>query len=100
MEHVDVGGVQTAYIRAGSGPAIVMVHGAAADSRTWQWMLPDLARDHTVVAWDAPGFGPPFQQIRTELLAGDLPTSASIGVSALVDSGLHYEFKMIAAAPT
>ncbi len=57
MEHVDVGGVQIAYTRAGSGPPLVMLHGAPADSRTWQWMLPDLARDHTVVAWDAPGFG-------------------------------------------
>ena len=57
MEHVDVGGTRIAYIRAGSGPPLVMVHGAPADSRTWQWMLPDLARDHTVVAWDAPGFG-------------------------------------------
>jgi pimeloyl-ACP methyl ester carboxylesterase len=34
-----------------------MLHGAPADSRTWQWMLPDLSRDHTVIAWDAPGFG-------------------------------------------
>ena len=34
-----------------------MLHGAPSDSRTWQWMLPDLARDHTVIAWDAPGFG-------------------------------------------
>ncbi|WP_212612662.1 alpha/beta fold hydrolase [Pseudonocardia hierapolitana] len=34
-----------------------MLHGAPTDSRTWQWMLPDLARDHTVIAWDAPGFG-------------------------------------------
>ena len=57
MEHVDVGGIQIAYTRAGSGPPLVMLHGAPADSRTWQWMLPDLARDHTVIAWDAPGFG-------------------------------------------
>ena len=57
MEHVDVGGTQIAYTRAGSGPPLVMVHGAPADSRTWQWMLPDLARDHTVIAWDTPGFG-------------------------------------------
>ena len=57
MEHVDVGGIRIAYTRAGSGPPLVMVHGAPADSRTWQWMIPDLARDHTVVAWDAPGFG-------------------------------------------
>jgi pimeloyl-ACP methyl ester carboxylesterase len=57
MEHVDVGGVRIAHTRAGSGPPLVMLHGAPADSRTWQWMIPDLARDHTVVAWDAPGFG-------------------------------------------
>jgi pimeloyl-ACP methyl ester carboxylesterase len=33
-----------------------MLHGAPAD-RTWQWMLPDLSHGHTVVAWDALGFG-------------------------------------------
>ena len=57
MEHVVVDGMRIAYTRAGTGPAVVMLHGAPSDSRTWQWMLPDLARDHTVVAWDAPGFG-------------------------------------------
>ena len=57
MEHVDVDGMRIAYTRAGSGPPLVMLHGAPTDSRTWQWMLPDLARDHTVIAWDAPGFG-------------------------------------------
>src|SRR5688572_17864025 len=57
MEHVDVDGTRIAYTRAGIGPAVVMLHGAPSDSRIWQWMLPDLARDHTVVAWDAPGFG-------------------------------------------
>ena len=57
MEFVDVDGVRIAYIRSGSGPPLVMLHGAPSDSRIWQWMLPDLSRDHTVVAWDAPGFG-------------------------------------------
>jgi len=57
MEHVDLDGIRIAYTRAGSGPPLVMVHGAPADSRTWQWMLADLSRDHTVIAWDAPGFG-------------------------------------------
>ncbi|HZA77444.1 MAG TPA: alpha/beta hydrolase [Acidimicrobiales bacterium] len=57
MDHVDVDGMRIAYTRAGSGPAVVMLHGAPCDSRTWQWMLPDLSRDHTVIAWDAPGFG-------------------------------------------
>jgi pimeloyl-ACP methyl ester carboxylesterase len=57
MDHVDVDGMRIAYRRAGAGPTLVMLHGAPADSRTWQWMLPDLSRDHTVIAWDAPGFG-------------------------------------------
>jgi pimeloyl-ACP methyl ester carboxylesterase len=57
MEHIDVDGMTIAYTRAGSGPPLVMLHGAPSDSRIWQWMIPGLARDHTVVAWDAPGFG-------------------------------------------
>jgi pimeloyl-ACP methyl ester carboxylesterase len=57
MERVDLDGIRIAYSRAGSGPSLVLVHGAPADSRTWQWMLPDISRDHTVIAWDAPGFG-------------------------------------------
>ena len=57
VEHVDVDGLRIAYTRAGSGPLLVLLHGAPTDSRTWQWMVPDLSRDHTVIAWDAPGFG-------------------------------------------
>ena len=57
MAHLDVDGMRIAYRRAGIGPVLVMLHGAPTDSRTWQWMLPGLARDHTVIAWDAPGFG-------------------------------------------
>ena len=57
MEYVDIDGMRIAYTRAGIGPALVLLHGAPCDSRTWQWMVPDLSRDHTVIAWDAPGFG-------------------------------------------
>jgi pimeloyl-ACP methyl ester carboxylesterase len=57
MDHVDIDGIRIAYTRTGIGPALVMLHGAPSDSRAWQWMLPDLSRDHTVIAWDAPGFG-------------------------------------------
>ena len=57
MEHVDVDGLRIAYTALGSGPPLVLLHGAPSDSRIWQWMLPNLSRDHTVIAWDAPGFG-------------------------------------------
>lgn len=57
MDQVEVDGIRVAYDRSGSGPSLVLLHGALSDSRIWRWMSADLARDHTVIAWDAPGFG-------------------------------------------
>jgi pimeloyl-ACP methyl ester carboxylesterase len=42
---------------AGTGPAIVLVHGLAGSSTTWQAVISDLARDHTVLAPDLLGHG-------------------------------------------
>jgi pimeloyl-ACP methyl ester carboxylesterase len=50
-------GLEIAYERAGEGPPIVFVHGAAVDSRMWQPQLAGLADEFTVVAWDEPGAG-------------------------------------------
>jgi pimeloyl-ACP methyl ester carboxylesterase len=46
-----------AFRRAGHGPAILLVHGIAGSSRTWDEVLPLLARDHTVIAPDLIGHG-------------------------------------------
>jgi pimeloyl-ACP methyl ester carboxylesterase len=45
------------YVDVGSGPALVLLHGAGATWRAWLANLADLARDHRVVAIDVPGFG-------------------------------------------
>lgn len=57
MELVDVGGLEIAYERVGTGPPLVLVHGAAEDGRVWQPQLAGLADELTVVAWDEPGTG-------------------------------------------
>lgn len=57
MEVVRVNGLEIAYERAGTGPPLVFVHGAAEDARVWQPQLAALAREFTVVAWDEPGAG-------------------------------------------
>ena len=55
---VDVGGLNIAYERAGSGPPVVMAHGFVGDGRsTWAGQLDVLADEFTVMAWDAPGAG-------------------------------------------
>jgi pimeloyl-ACP methyl ester carboxylesterase len=57
METIRANGLEIAYERAGEGPPLVFVHGAASDSRLWQPQLAALADEFTVVAWDEPGAG-------------------------------------------
>ena len=64
METVHVDGLEVAYRRAGEGPPLVLVHGAAGDGRYWRGQLDSLSDAFTVVAWDEPGAG----------ASSDLPT--------------------------
>ena len=57
MEGVRKSGFEIAYERVGQGPPLVLVHGAAVDSRMWRPQLAALADEFTVVAWDEPGAG-------------------------------------------
>lgn len=57
MENITAGGIQIAYERVGEGYPLILLHGAAEDSRIWQPQLAGLADDFTVVAWDEPGAG-------------------------------------------
>jgi pimeloyl-ACP methyl ester carboxylesterase len=54
---LTVGGHRLRYVRAGRGPAVVLVHGFASSLYTWKDVLPALVPDHDVVALDLPGFG-------------------------------------------
>src|SRR5690349_19178865 len=55
MLHIN--GITIRYQKAGSGPALVLLHGLAQDSRVWKNQLDSLSKYFTVVAWDAPGAG-------------------------------------------
>jgi pimeloyl-ACP methyl ester carboxylesterase len=57
VEVVTVQGLEIAYERAGSGPPLVLVHGAAESGRVWQPQIEALADEFAVVAWDEPGAG-------------------------------------------
>jgi pimeloyl-ACP methyl ester carboxylesterase len=58
MDMVEVNGLDIAYERTGSGPALVLLHGYVGDgATTWRRQLDGLADEFTVVAWDAPGAG-------------------------------------------
>jgi len=46
------------YTKAGTGPVVLLIHGLGGTRRTWQHLIPGLARTHTVIAApDLPGHG-------------------------------------------
>jgi pimeloyl-ACP methyl ester carboxylesterase len=57
LRHVTLHGHDVGYRMAGSGPAILLIHGMAGSSRTWHDAMHLLARDYTVVAPDLLGHG-------------------------------------------
>ena len=59
--------------------------------------LHDVVDMTTFIVGDMAVVYEPFQKVRLELMSPDLPSSASVGVAALVDPRLHDEIKLIAA---
>jgi pimeloyl-ACP methyl ester carboxylesterase len=57
MAEVIVDGVRIAYRRGGSGPPLVLFHGAFEDSRAWIETIQHLSPHLDMIAWDAPGCG-------------------------------------------
>jgi pimeloyl-ACP methyl ester carboxylesterase len=58
-EFVTVDGVKLHYVRRGAGPVVVLLHGNGATSLDFELcgLIDMLAREHTVIAFDRPGFG-------------------------------------------
>ncbi|MEV5573148.1 alpha/beta hydrolase [Spirillospora sp. NPDC052269] len=54
---VNVDGGSLHYVRGGSGPALVLLHGWPETWYEWHDVMPDLAKSHTVIAFDLPGLG-------------------------------------------
>lgn len=59
MERRDLllGGLRVRYYEAGSGPAVVLVHGAGASGKIWRKQFGPLSGRFHVIAPDLPGFG-------------------------------------------
>jgi triacylglycerol lipase len=52
-----VGADRLAYLKAGQGPAVVIIHGVGGHKEDWQGVMKALAASHTVYALDMLGFG-------------------------------------------
>ena len=54
---MDFDGARMRYLRAGSGPALILLHGLMGYSFSWRYTMPALAPVHTVLAPDMLGAG-------------------------------------------
>ncbi|MGZ4506729.1 MAG: alpha/beta fold hydrolase [Blastococcus sp.] len=56
-ESLVVHGHRRAFVRAGSGPALLLLHGIGNNCQTWNGVIGRLAESHTVIAPDLLGHG-------------------------------------------
>lgn len=54
---VTTAGVTLHYVRGGSGPPLVLLHGWPQTWWAWADVMPTLAQNHTVIVFDLPGLG-------------------------------------------
>jgi 2-hydroxy-6-oxonona-2,4-dienedioate hydrolase len=57
LRHVDVDGVRTRVLRAGSGPDLLLLHGTGGHLEAYARDIAGLAEDFTVTAYDMVGHG-------------------------------------------
>jgi pimeloyl-ACP methyl ester carboxylesterase len=55
--HADLGDVILHYVKAGSGPVVVLIHGIPQTWYEWRHVIPHLAEKYTVIAPDLRGLG-------------------------------------------
>lgn len=57
MPYAPVNGIDLYYEVHGSGPAIVLAHGALSNRLSWWQQIPTLSKNHTCIVFDHRGFG-------------------------------------------
>jgi pimeloyl-ACP methyl ester carboxylesterase len=57
VQYLTIHGHRRAFVKAGSGPAVLLLHGLGCDHTTWLPVMTSLSRRYTVVAPDLLGHG-------------------------------------------
>jgi pimeloyl-ACP methyl ester carboxylesterase len=57
MPYLSVHDLSIHYEIKGNGKPIIILHGMGNNSQSWKKQLAGLSENHTVIAWDAPGYG-------------------------------------------
>ncbi len=58
LQIAPLAGGDLAFLDAGAGPAIVLLHGIGSAARSWEPLIAALSPRWRVIAWNAPGYPP------------------------------------------
>lgn len=89
LKYAQIEGRRIAYREAGSGPAIVFLHGLGGNSASWQPQFEALSGGHRAIAWDMPGFGQSDRLDRATASTGDFSQAALQLMDALGIESAH-----------
>ncbi|MEV4146365.1 alpha/beta hydrolase [Amycolatopsis sp. NPDC049691] len=78
MPYTTVNDTRLYYEDAGTGPALLLLHGWGASGRVWQACLPDLVRDHRVITLDWRGCGRSDRPLEGNSIAGVVKDLAAV----------------------
>jgi haloalkane dehalogenase len=84
---VEVGGGRLHYVRAGTGPRVIFVHGTPTWSYEWRHALRSLEETHEVIAVDHLGFGRSDRPAEAEYTPEAHAARFRDAMSALVPAG-------------
>ncbi len=82
VKSISLNGRRQTYREAGSGRALILLHGISSGAGSWVNQLRDLQNHYHLIAWDAPGYG------ESEALANNTPTAKDYGqeIAKLIDA--------------
>jgi pimeloyl-ACP methyl ester carboxylesterase len=92
---VQLDGRKLAYRDAGSGPAMLFLHGLGGNSASWEPQFARFSSTHRVVAWDMPGFGDSELLARSPATTRDFSAlarrlMAMLGIDRAIGIGTSY----------
>ncbi len=80
---VSIPGDSLHYVKGGSGPVLVLIHGWPMTWWEWHTVMPSLAKTHTVIAFDLPGLGDSTTPTSGGYTAADTATRLHEAINAL-----------------
>ena len=89
LKYAQIEGKRIAYRDAGTGPAVLFLHGLGGNSATWQPQFAALSGRYRVIAWEMPGFGNSDRLDKVAANTRDFSTLAWQLVSALGIENAH-----------